>query len=326
MLSIIRKTLSIEIFSLFVPMGVRILKKTKPRHCYVKTKLIIKIITLLAFIGISPLSESAGIFSYITKSEKPSSGESLYEYVIESWDRNDTTPNPCYGEIRCAVSINHMHDIDGSGGASSSSFANPSISVGSRKYPTMLSARTMGELRSIVVPVTGMPIRGSIRHLGTQQVDECVGLFYTTKNSSNATFKDAHLLPGSVCGIAPPPVGVCNFTADNLTLDHGSINVEDTLNGKNINGNKVSATLGIQCSLAKRLRVIASTDNDGMAMLGNNLYSKVTMNSVPITGSGTVYNLPGGTTQFTIASELRSNGSVAPGNYNKVVNLILTLP
>lgn len=66
--------------------------------------------------GLFSAPAMASIFSYITESTGTPTN-ATYTYVIERWDpENSGMLNPCYGDRVCYVTVNHKHDIDGSGG------------------------------------------------------------------------------------------------------------------------------------------------------------------------------------------------------------------
>lgn len=61
-------------------------------------------------------------------------------------------------------------------------------------------------------------------------LQECVGLFYQEESSGIA--KSGRLLPGSSCGIAPPPVGACQIIDGSVNLDYGEINENELNNAR----------------------------------------------------------------------------------------------
>lgn len=52
-------------------------------------------------LGLAPGLCSAQIYSYVTQSTGSPSNAS-YKFVLESWDMDDLSPNPCYQQANCA--------------------------------------------------------------------------------------------------------------------------------------------------------------------------------------------------------------------------------
>lgn len=65
-------------------------------------------------LGLVPGLCSAQIYSYVTQSTGSPSNAS-YKFVLESWDMDDLSPNPCYQQANCAIGINHRHTSTNTG-------------------------------------------------------------------------------------------------------------------------------------------------------------------------------------------------------------------
>lgn len=125
-------------------------------------------------LGLLPGLCSAQIYSYVTKSTG-SPSNAAYEYVLESWDKDDSSPNPCYQQSMCAVGINHRHTSANTGGSTA---VTPSASiVGSGRYPQITQLRTMGELSRFYQSIYPLPIVGATSHVGMPSLRSVSGCF-----------------------------------------------------------------------------------------------------------------------------------------------------
>ncbi|WP_164058205.1 adhesin [Serratia marcescens] len=269
-------------------------------------------------LGLAPGLCSAQIYSYVTQSTGSPSNAS-YKFVLESWDMDDLSPNPCYQQANCAIGINHRHTSTNTGGTSSVS---PSAYVvGSTRYPQITQLATMGELSRFYQSIYPLPIQGSTWHVGESITQECVGLFYNTRSGSAVTGSNARLMPSSVCGIAPPPVGVCGIDEQQLDLNHGVL--QDT----ELAGNTARGSLRVVCSQKMNIVMYIRTGSSGRLDLGNNsgVYSTLRINGVlgnqgyPFTADTSGITLP-------VTSTLGVTGTVKAGDYSGQSVAILALP
>lgn len=112
---------------------------------------------ILLLLGLTPGFCSAQVYSYISESSG-SPSDASYKFVIESWDTDDPSPNPCYGQSSCAVGINHRHTGADTGGTAP---VNPSASiVGSAAHPQIVTLKTIGELSRYYQSIYPLPIQG----------------------------------------------------------------------------------------------------------------------------------------------------------------------
>ncbi|WP_413492499.1 adhesin [Morganella psychrotolerans] len=254
-------------------------------------------------------SSGASIFSYITESSG-SPVNAVYTYIIERWDPEDSSaPNPCYGWSTCWININHKHDVDGSPGASAKSIVR------------VEKLRTLAEVREAVLQNISLPYQGTAKHVGPalNSNQECVGLFY---ESAAGGWSNGRLLPGSLCGIAPPPVGACEVTSGSVILDYGDID-EVSLPGATRN-----RSISVTCNLDMNILVIASGSDSGRVPLraDNSLYADLFLNNNPGEKGAPIYVPAGGETLVDVKSVLQTRGRVAAGAFEGSGSIILVMP
>lgn len=263
-------------------------------------------------------SSMAAIFSYITESKLVGSKGADYTFIIQRWDPEPPgTLNPCYGWKRCYITINHRHDVDGSGGT-----------VTKRILSNAQNYRTMEELRQAVLAKLALPYgpkKAIHRDVDPSLLQECVGLFYQEESSGVA--KSGRLLPGSSCGIAPPPVGACQIIDGSVNLDYGEINENE------LNNARRSKNIYITCNKDMSVKVIATgMVSDRIPLRSDNsLYANLylgTLNGGEYPGEdGAIVFVPKGrATSVSVSSVLRTNGRVEAGFFSGSGALILTLP
>lgn len=268
--------------------------------------------------GLAPGLCSAQIYSYITESIG-SPTNATYKFVIESWDRNDQTLNPCFGMKQCAVGINHRHTGSNAGGTAS--VLPSSFTLGSAQHPKITQLETMGELGQYYQSVYPLPIEGSTNHVGDAITQECVGMFYNTHSATTVSTTSSRLISGSVCGIAPPPVGVCGIEEQQLDLSHGVLQEPDLM------GNTSHGSLRVVCSQKMDIVMYIRTENEGRLELGNNsgVYTTLRINGVaankgyPFTADALGVTIP-------VTSTLGVTGTVKAGDYSGQSVAILALP
>lgn len=215
-------------------------------------KLIFKFIALLLVL---PLNAHCVIFSHITSSYSYNGGV-YYNAVIDYWDENDSTPNPCYNLTACKISFNHVHSENGEGGTPEK-----------EAIPNAYKYATIGELGTEFKKKWGLPYSLTIYHGGPINFRECAGIFYNGDGTK--------LLPNSICKAAPPQELICTLTGD-TNLEHGNL-----LKGA-VAGHKTSTTLKISCNMSALLSVYSygsGTDNIQLSNDGS-LESEITLNGM----------------------------------------------
>lgn len=256
-------------------------------------------------------SASAAIFSYITSSTG-NPANATYYFTLDRWDDyapnvlNECTYRPCY------LAINHKHTAAGT--------------PGSTTYPTIdvTNLRTMQEVRQAFLSKFPLPFNGNTIHNGPylQSNQECVGLFFQT----NRTGGTGHLLNGSLCGIAPPPVGACKINENIPNISFGSISEGE------LAGQSREVTVSVSCNLTMNVLVIATgvsgTNSKENLRQDGSLYASLTLGNNNTPGeNGYQLSVPaGGVNTVKLKATLGTNGRVQPGAFNGAAALILTVP
>lgn len=264
---------------------------------------ILSIINFTILFSVLPVS--ANIYSEVEVAEGTPS-QAKYQFSIMSWNEiGDEEPNPCYGASACWLKVNHVH---GSGLVGGLADAVPHVALQINSYPTTK------DVRLALMQSSPLPLKGSIEHRGLNPSPyECVGLFYGP--NQNNTISDT-LYPNSICGLIPPPVGVCEITPELLTLDHGSVSLED------ISGNIASATIQITCSREMEVKLVAA---DQQIDLGGGVLSNIYLNDSNDSSGVNVQGVPSGTA-VNISSHLEKNGTVMAGEHLGSTVLLLAIP
>lgn len=278
-------------------------------------KKIIWLIAALLCCSIMPVN--AKIFSYITKAAGTPTGVNYvyYDYVISSWStEEDSQPNPCYGYAYCWLHVNHRHTAAGTGGSADPAYGQLNIGA----------AKTIGDVRKLWIAAHPMPNTGQTRHQGDVLTEECVGLFYVAKDIAAVYDTDPRILfPGSVCGLAPPPVGSCKLDGD-ITLDYGSVSAAS------LNGKVISKTSSVTCSkdMAIQLWLFNPSDDSDQVPLrsDNSIVAKLTLNGDSATAGKTINVTSGVATPFTVSSEALVSGSPEAGAFSGSAILLLAIP
>lgn len=269
---------------------------------------------LFAGMATSSFSASAAIFSYITEATG-TPANATYTYIIERWDEeNDFTPSPCANWPKCYININHKHNAAGQPGRVTKSLADVS------------GLKTMKEVRAKVLQSNGFPISGTAQHTGDplSKNQECVGLFYQSINSGLVE-SSGYLLPGSLCGIAPPPVGACRISESSININYGDIDEVSLPNATK------STTFNVTCNQEMSVIVIASGADNGQVKLRNDSSLKANLflnNRVPGQDGVTIHIAKNGSTPVQIMSELivKKGSRVNAGPFAGAGSVILTMP
>lgn len=236
-----------------------------------------------------------------------------YNFSIDLWT-DDSTPNPCLGDDDCNIAINHRHHSDGRGGIATDYWS-------ASKIPCIATAATMTDLRECLegkVSHDGLtfnlPLTGSAHHAGSMEIEECVGLFYSSHKHNDGT-----LLPGSVCGLAPPPVGACSLPSS-ITLDHGN------LSESAIQNSTATQSLLIDCNreLLGQL-FIEGLSNGQLNLDDGSITSILSIDGDNIGDSGKSVDLAVGQNTIEIKSTLQLTGKPTAGKHQGQAILILAL-
>lgn len=269
---------------------------------------------LLAVTLLTAFSAQSAIYSYITRSEGTPS-DAKYWWTIEYWDTVDATPNPCYGWPQCTVFIGHRHSDAGEAGGQ--------VSDGGEYLDNVQIYPTIGEVGRAFQNKYSLPRSGTELHSGPAVTDECVAIFYKTAKGSSPGAYGSDMLPSSLCGIVPPPVGKCEFTETSLELTHGEIQL------KEIEGNQARQTAYIRCTQEMDVKVYAAgAGGNGMVNLRSDgsLQSRLTIGGKSGSEGATIRALAGTKMPLEFVSTLTKVGNVEAGAFSGSATAILTVP
>lgn len=265
---------------------------------------------LICLIFLLPAGGQADIYSYITQADG-NPRNVYYTFTIASWDYSDATPNPCYNHRGCAVGIDHRHMANGQGGTPSAIWEEGCVPL----------AKTVGELGECLRDQRSragtandnaydvnlvLPFTAKTHHSGDALTQECVGIFY---NLRGAFYGDWDPMTGSICGIAPPPVGACGMP-DSLELNHGTLKASD------VDGSKASAQIIIDCNMPIAAQLHLSLMSNNALPLGDgSIRSAISMNQQPMTDRGIDIDLKTGGNVVSVDSVLSAAGKPASGDF-----------
>lgn len=246
-----------------------------------------------------------------------------YHYTVSAWDDIDTTPNPCYGLTACTLFLSHRHFSAGTSGNQSLYSMDASIN------PGFLTAETMGELGEFVKSKFSFPYSGIARHTANTPAatEECVGFFYaagrnlgnsTTIANDSSTYGGYPILPGSICGAAPPPSGSCDFTQDSVTLDHG------TLSRRELEGHEVTEQVNLTCTTSQTLKLYIYAADKVQLNDDGSLYSELYLNNTILGTDGFTIDVNENAI-VDIKSTLRTNGTPEAGEFSGSTIMLITV-
>ncbi|MCC4106648.1 MrpH family fimbial adhesin [Serratia ureilytica] len=270
-----------------------------------------RLLTLSALFLISSFSAyGGGIYSYISKSTILPDGISfIYDYTIESWDEDIDIPNPCYGTRDCFVYITHKHSDNWDAGQQGFE----GYTIDSRNL------KTVGELGREYKKKRPLPYSGNLGHGDTNKKvsAECVAIYYIRDHS-----QDRKVMPGMICGVAPPPAGICGFTnMSDITLDHGPVSASAQHDPRTVN-------IGVSCSRPTPLKLYVKTGSNGRLDLngpGSGVYSTLRLNKVPADQGLDLQQVGPSGVNVSLSSELHTNVSSTAGNYAGSAIVILAV-
>lgn len=177
-----------------------------------------------------------------------------------------------------------------------------------------------GVLAKATAPATQWAVHTGVR---LQNNQECVGLFYQDRTGVTS---NGGLIPGSLCGIAPPPIGACKINNTIPDINFGSISEAE------LAGQSKQVNISVTCNLAMDVLVIATGVNvtNGRVNLrpDNSLYANLYLggNDTPGEAGYRIHVPAGGTNSVTMKAVLGTNGRVQAGQFEGAAALILTVP
>lgn len=268
---------------------------------------------ILAVTMLTAFSAQSAIYSYITRSTgTPTNAK--YWWTIEYWDTNDATPNPCYRWAQCTAFIGHRHSDAGEAG--------PGVSDGAEFIDAIQNYATVGEVGAAFQRKYSLPRSGTQSHVGPAVTQECVGIYYkSTTGTGNAG--GSIMMPSSLCGIVPPPVGKCEFTETSIELTHGQVQLKD------IEGNQARQTGYVRCTQEMDVVVYAAgAGGNGLVNLRSDgsLQSRLTIGGVSGSTGIRIRALANIKMPLEFVSTLTKVGSVEAGDFFGSATAILTVP
>lgn len=143
---------------------------------------------------------------------------------------------------------------------------------------------------------------------------------------SHRVTNNGGLIPGSLCGIAPPPIGACKINNTIPDINFGPISEAD------LAGQSKQVNISVTCNLAMDVLVIATGVNvtNGRVNLrpDNSLYANLYLggNNTPGENGYRIHVPAGGTNSVTLKAVLGTSGRVQAGQFEGAAALILTVP
>lgn len=281
-----------------------------------KIQQILKLLIILY--GVSLFSAQAGYFTYITKSG-PSpeiKGNIRYDYVLEYWTEMGFTPNPCKSlgfSGKCFIQLNHFHSAPNKGGTGTEHRARWRCNV------DLQHLNSMAEIRDVAINQCGLtlPYVNYSTHAGSVVVDECIAFFMT----SSATGGSGRMVPGGICGIAPPPEGKCAFVSNNLNISHGALDVTQVQN------NEAEQQFALTCNETMPVRITSSMQDHFLDLNSDgSIRSYLTLNGSPASLGTQVTAVKNQYTYVTVKSILQTSGTPSLGNFSGTTTLVLSIP
>ncbi|MER2471107.1 MrpH family fimbial adhesin [Photorhabdus laumondii] len=266
------------------------------------------LVFFMALAGVPFIEANARAFVTPIRMEKDWDGIPRVIQEINSWDENDTDPNPCHGSSVCYVGpdVRYIQGLPGMYGSC----------IDERHCIEISGLATKKEVADAYKKNFPLPYRADFRLIHDNA--SCIGLFFI-KHQPVMGYSDAQQWPGSNCGKLPPANQSCNIFLPPV-IDHGNLGQE------NLNGNKKTITGNVQCTLPANLTLYTKSSTGEKFIYLNpekTLYSDVDINGsnawngVPITVSGNnLYS-------FSFSSRLQSLGKVGAGAYSGDVIVIM---
>lgn len=273
---------------------------------------------LIVVCGFSLFSAQAGYFTYITKSgvSPDKSSDIRYDFVMEYWTEIGFTPNPCKSmgfNGRCYIQINHFHSLPDKGGTGTERRVPWRCNVDLQKLASM------SEIRDVAMNQCGLslPFVGFSDHLGKPKVDECIAFFMT----SSPTGGSGRMVPGGVCGIAPPPEGKCAFISSNLNISHGVLDVTQ------VNGDEAEEQFALTCNETMPVKITSSMEDHFLNLKPDgSIRSFLTLNGSPASIGTQVNAIKNEYTYVRVMSKLQTYGTPSLGNFSGTTTLVLSIP
>jgi hypothetical protein len=263
-----------------------------------------------------------GSLGYISEVRAIGSKSYSFDVTIAYGDESDSTPNPCYGSssltgcwyvFTVATQEKRRPGFYGLIGQGRSINAVNDRTIGGvvERYKTQ---------SGVTFPYSFTISAGSWFSAYQYSLERtCFGLFRIT--GGGPSWQIGTPAPGSTCGIAPPPLGVCKLVGD-IILDHG------TVNSDKINGNQATTTANLECSQAMSIKVTATgvATTDVVLRADGSLSASLQVNGVA-GKTGANVDVPANTrTPVKFTSVLKTKGAVAAGPFSGSGTAVLSIP
>lgn len=191
---------------------------------------------------------------------------------------------------------------------------------------TIDSVHTTPTLSSVKYSLTAS--NGEVRNAFLSHFS--IGTTFITSVPSNITDKTCITLggvnnsrggigsaPASVCALAPPPIGACEFTTPNLRLDFGTIEPGST------NGLSKTGVINVTCNQPMTIVPILTTGTADIPLsgAGNNIRASISINGK--VGGGNSVSIPANSSiPLSVKADLMGN-AVAGDFFGSAVALII---
>ena len=283
-----------------------------------------KLFSLLILMFIN-LSANATVYSYGMDDGKTINSVRVVSLVME-WDVSDETKNPCltdprgYSPRKCELEIRVRDGVDYSHHAIYALTSECMIQVKTLgALGTCLSQSTSdyhSNVRNVVLGETTTfdYIRAGLR-LTTPYL--CVNIRYRT-TPTNVGSSEWIQFPNQVCGLMPPPQGVCS-TPDLIEFDHGTVSSDFSVS-------ELVQSFNVECNMDFNAAILLTMlDNSSRLKLGDNLYSTLMINGEYATNANKKFNLKTGSNNIEISSRLSRSGEIKSGDYSGQTVMILSM-
>ncbi|WP_156506633.1 hypothetical protein [Pantoea sp. OXWO6B1] len=251
-------------------------------------------------------ASNSAIYAHVAQvTANPGSDLSL-SLKTDAWtDESDNNPNPCFSDsATCVLTM----------GVRLSSTSSK-YRIDNDNYTCINKTKTIGEIRKYFNMDSYYAVK-----VGPEEITptSCVGLFY-----GDYFTQEWKLLPGSMCGIIPPPVGRCKFSGD-LTLNYG------TLSSSALNGKKISGRVDVICDTNINLSVMLFNPNDGSQTVplrkDGSLVAKMTLNGKDASQSGEIFSIDKNRpATLEVTSEAIVSGAPDPGEFSGSAVIVLNI-
>ncbi|HAT4999474.1 TPA: hypothetical protein I9761_003031 [Serratia marcescens] len=224
---------------------------------------------------------------------------------IESWDVNDTTPNP----MRLTPGPDHLRVIYYS---LRGAYSPPGVFF----VPGARKAQTMGELGKLFISsgLIGSQINGNRKASAAPIMRSCWQLGYDYPNMGGGTVTTPLQ---STCSYGDYPSTTCWIDKPAIEIDHGMLTTEV------VNGNTAYTDFYVSCSSEMGVNVMSSTgENSVVLSLADGLRSDITINDKKL-GDGIAIRASTSPTRLRLSSTLSGYNLQGTGTFSGSFTLVI---